>query len=253
MSLCRDCIQGVRHEGTAQGTWEVIGGIRSYVATPAGDYPKDTVILFVTDVFGPDLINAQLLADDFALNNNLKTVIPDIYNGDPIPPEALSPGASPPFDLMGWLGKHGADVTRPPLDKVIAALKEEGVTTFAGNGYCLGARYVVDLAYDHLVKVVVLNHPTLLKNPEDLEKLRDVATAPILINSCPIDTQFTLEFQAKADEILGDGKYAPGYKREYWEGCTHGFTIRGDLNDPLFKAGKEGAFKAAVEWFGAHL
>ena len=32
----------------------------SYVAVPEGDYPKDTVILFCTDVFGPQLINAQV-------------------------------------------------------------------------------------------------------------------------------------------------------------------------------------------------
>ena len=36
-------------------------------------------------------------------------------------------------------------------------------------------------------------------------------------------------FRKKADEIFGDGKYAPGYYRTYWEGCTHGFTVRGDM------------------------
>ena len=40
---------------------------------------------------------------------------------------------------------------------------------------------------------------------------------------------FPLEAQAKADELLGDGKFAPGYKRPYWEGCTHGFAVRGDM------------------------
>lgn len=29
--------------------------------------------------------------------------------------------------------------------------------------------------------------------------------------------------------MLGNGQYEPGYKRTYWEGCTHGFTVRGDL------------------------
>lgn len=40
---------------------------------------------------------------------------------------------------------------------------------------------------------------------------------------------FGLEAQAKADEILGGGKFAPGYERTYWEGCTHGFAVRGDM------------------------
>jgi hypothetical protein len=42
------------------GKWEKIGGIDAYVATPTVDYPKDQVILYLTDVFGAPLINAQV-------------------------------------------------------------------------------------------------------------------------------------------------------------------------------------------------
>lgn len=72
--------------------------------------------------------------------------------------------------------------------------------------------------------------------------------APLLVNSCTVDVQFPLEAQEQADNILGDGKFAPGYKRIYFEGCTHGFAVRGDMSDPKTKAGKEGSFKATVEW-----
>ena len=47
-----------------------------------------------------------------------------------------------------------------------------------------------------------------------------------------------------------------GYKREHFEGCSHGFAVRGDMSDPKVKAGKEGtegAFKAAVEWIREHV
>jgi hypothetical protein len=64
---------------------------------------------------------------------------------------------------------------------------------------------------------------------------------------------FPAESQAKADEILGNGKFAPGYERKYFPGCTHGFAVRGDMSNPLIKAGKEGSFKATVEFFLAHL
>ncbi|KAG6824248.1 hypothetical protein H0H93_002311, partial [Arthromyces matolae] len=113
------------------------------------------------------------------------------------------------------------------------------------------ARYVFDLAFEGLIQVSIGSHPSLLKVPEDLEKYRDVAKAPLLLNTCTVDTQYPLESQAKGDEILG--KFAHGYKREYFEGCTHGFAVRGDLSDPKVKAGKEGAFKASVEWIRAHL
>ena len=75
--------------------------------------------------------------------------------------------------------------------------------------------------------------------------------APLLINSCTTDSQFPLESSAKADEIFAG--FAPGYKREYFEGLTHGFAVRGDMSDPVAKAGKEGAFKSAVDWFIAKL
>lgn len=78
MSFCKDCITGVRFEGTAEGTRlpaeicfigspftslgkiEEFGGVRCYVATPTVDYPKDKVVLLLTDVFGIDLINPQV-------------------------------------------------------------------------------------------------------------------------------------------------------------------------------------------------
>jgi len=251
MSFCKDCISGVTHEGIPEGTLTKIGGVDVYVATPTIDYPKDKVVLFLTDAFGLPLVNNKLLADDFA-RNGFKTIILDYFTGDPVPVEALSGGA-PSFDFATWIGKHGAEQTRPLVDKVIAALKEEGVTTFGATGYCFGGRYTFDLAFDNIIKVAVVSHPSLLKTPDDLEKYASIAKAPLLINSCTIDEQFPLTAQAKADEILGDGKFTPGYKREYWDGCTHGFAVRGDLSDPKVKAGKEGSFKATVEWFIKYL
>jgi len=202
----------------------------------------------LTDVFGARLINSQLLADSFA-ENGFKTVVPDYLHGDPIPSDVLSPGGIPggTFDLQAWLGKHGVEKTRPPLDKVIAALKEEGVTSFGATGYCFAARYIFDLAFENITKVSVVAHPSFLKVPEDLEKYAAVSKAPLLINSCEVDVQFPSESQKKADEIFA--KFEPGYKRNYYDGCTHGFAVRGDLSDPKVKAGKEGAFKESLEWF----
>ncbi|EMD39183.1 hypothetical protein CERSUDRAFT_112857 [Gelatoporia subvermispora B] len=249
MSLCKHCVSGVRHEGSAEGKIETIGGIESYVATPTVDYPKDKVLLVFTDILGIHFNNTQLIADDFA-RNGFKTIVPDILAGEPIPEEALDSGK---FDVAAWIGRHQVDVYRPIIDKVIAALKEQGITTFATTGFCYGARPAFDLAFENITAVTVVNHPSLLQVPADLEKYRDLAKAPILINSCEIDPQFPKEAQEKADGILGGGKFAPGYERTYWDGCTHGFAIRGDLSNPKVKTGKEGAFKASVEFLIKHL
>lgn len=61
--------------------------------------------------------------------------MPDIIKGDPV---SLGDFSSGKFDLMGWLGKHGNEVTRPEIDKVIEHLKGQGVQKFAAIGYCFG-------------------------------------------------------------------------------------------------------------------
>nr|GAT51396.1 dienelactone hydrolase endo-1,3,1,4-beta-D-glucanase [Mycena chlorophos] len=261
MSSCKDCIKGVTHEGTPTGKIEQIGGVECYVATPEIDYPKDKAVLLLTDGFGIALNNNKLLADDYAVNG-FKTVIPDYLNGDPVPADAMDPGKT--FDFATWLGSHRTAQTRAPLDKVIAALKAEGIVSFAAVGYCFGARYVFDLAFENVIKVAATAHPSQLKVPDDFEKYKATAKAPLLVNSCTYDTEFPPEVHAKADEAM-EG-FAAGYKRPYWEGCTHGFAVRGDLSDPKVhshllawsafihdafkvKAGKEGAFKETVEWF----
>ncbi|KAF8207967.1 dienelactone hydrolase endo-1,3,1,4-beta-D-glucanase [Mycena galopus ATCC 62051] len=245
MSFCKDCVKGVTHNGIAEGNLDIIGGIECYVATPAVDYPKDKVVLFLTDACGLPLINNKLLADDYA-RNGFKTIAPDLFHGDPIPTNVLDPGVI--FDIMGWFNNgHDQAHTRPIIDKVIAALKADGVTTFAAVGYCFGGRYVFDLAFDNIIVASATAHPSFLHVPADLEKYAAVSKAPLLINSCTDDEQFPLAAQAKADEIFAG--FAPGYKREYFDGCTHGFAVRGDLSDPKVKAGMEGAFKATIKWF----
>ncbi|KAJ3552982.1 hypothetical protein NM688_g3861 [Phlebia brevispora] len=233
--LCDACFSGVRHEGEPEGVMEKIGGIDCYVATPKGDYPKDKVILFLTDVFGIPLINNRLLADDFA-RNGIKTIIPDILNGDARSEFTIS---DPTFDRKTWVAAHGPESWMPVVDKVVVALTESGVTRIGTTGYCFGAPPALYLAFKNESHVTVLAHPSRLQVPEDLEKYRDLSKAPLLINSCEVDPAFPQEAQAISDEIFGGGKFAPGYERTYWDGCTHGFAVRGDLSNPKIKAGKE--------------
>ncbi|GBE86617.1 Protein AIM2 [Sparassis crispa] len=249
MSMCADCFRGVRHEGEPEGKIEQIGGIECYVATPSVDYAKDKVILFLTDAFGIPLINNRLLADDFA-RNGFKTIIPDLFNGDPIDAAAFE---SPGFDFLPWVAKHPPIATSAIVEKVVKVLTESGVTRIGTTSYCFGAQAAFYLARANISRVTVLSHPSALDVPADLESYHAKSKAPLLINSCEVDPQFGPDRQAVADEIFGSGKFAPGYQRTYWEGCVHGFAVRGDLSDPKVKAGKEGSFKATVEFFAKYL
>ncbi|TFK69288.1 chlorocatechol-degradation protein [Pluteus cervinus] len=251
MSLCANCVKGYLYEGTPTGKWEKIGGVDCYVATPDPHkhlWPHK-VVLYLPDVFGAQLINSQLLADNFA-SQGFKTIVVDYFGGDPIPADGLDPGST--FDTGAWFARHPAETARPYLDSVISALKKQGIKELGGTGYCYGGRMVFDLAFANAIQVAVASHPSLLQNPTDLNRYLNESKAPLLINSAEFDTSFTPEFQTKADELLGGGKFPPGYLRTFWPGCSHGFAVRGDLSDPLVKAGQEGAFKAAVDWFRAY-
>jgi len=247
MSCCKNCTRGVRTEAIPEGTYEDINGIKTYLVTPKTDHPKDRAVLFVPDVFGFDFVNNTGLADNFA-RKGFKVYSPDLFEGDPVPPDALNPGSG--FDLKKWLPNHSPEHTGNRLRKVIEGLKEQGITAFGATGYCYGARLVFDFAFEGLIHVAVVAHPSLLKE-QDLDIYVKKSKAPLLINSCEFDDAFPPSLGEIADEKFAN--FAPGYHRAYFEGVRHGFASRGDTSTPEVKTAKEGAFDNSAEWFDKYL
>ncbi|KAF8480350.1 alpha/beta-hydrolase [Russula ochroleuca] len=246
MSFCKDCISGVRYEGTAEGTYEEINGIKTYVATPTVDYPKEKAVIYLTDVFGLELPNNRLLADDFA-RNGFKVYAPELFEGDPVAQDAFTTGT---FDLASWVTKHTPEHTGKRVRKVIEGLKGKGITVYGATGYCYGARLTFDLAFENIIHTAVVAHPSLFK-PEDLDTYVEKSKVPLLINSCDDDDMFPKSLGEAADKKFAS--FAPGYHRNYYEGASHGFAVRGDLSKPTVKAAKEGAFKESVQWLIKYL
>lgn len=96
------------------------------------------------------------------------------------------------WDLEAWFPLHNPYI-RSRLDEVVKAMKEQGITKLGAVGYCLGgalifyssesrrwingvahsvavytARYVFDCAFDKVVDVAVVTHPSQLQI-QDLE------------------------------------------------------------------------------------
>lgn len=97
---------------------------------------KDTAILFLPDVIGI-WQNSQLMADQYAANGYY-TLIPDLFNGDP-----LSLNRHEGFDFMAWMTKgtggnnpHTPEAVDPIVEKSIAWLKEQGFKKIGSVGYC---------------------------------------------------------------------------------------------------------------------
>jgi dienelactone hydrolase len=142
--------------------------VKSYVSYPKDKSTKNT-ILFLPDAFGLEFVNNKLLADDFARAGYF-TVIPDIFNGDPVPFEHLiSPGSKGPIDIMAWVGTHPIDSVDPIVEKTIKGLKSLGAENIGAVGYCFGAKYVVRfLAQGRGVDAGFIAHPSFV-SAEELE------------------------------------------------------------------------------------
>ncbi|BGP20500.1 hypothetical protein JCM10213_007657 [Rhodosporidiobolus nylandii] len=244
MSLGSCCVSGYIHDGTPAGKFEELNGVKTYVALPSGDYDKTKALLFLTDIFGTELPNGQLLADSFA-KNGIPVYMPDILRGEPIAKEDLNSGK---VDLMAWLGKHTQDYTRPVIDQTVEALKAQGVKEFAAIGYCFGGRYVVDLVFSETIKVGIVAHPSLLEVPKDIEELNKKPAYFLWLNALQ-DYMHTAEKQQQTREIL---KENPRHKHLDFEG-GHGFAIRGDPNDEVERKEADRAFDESTKFIKEHL
>jgi hypothetical protein len=59
------CVSGHLHEGTLEGSQQTLHGLPTYVAEAKGDAKKaGTTVVFLTDIFGFELKNTRLLADE---------------------------------------------------------------------------------------------------------------------------------------------------------------------------------------------
>lgn len=170
---------------------------------------------------------------------------------------------------MKWFPTHGPAQTRPALDKTIAYAKEQGFTSLAAVGYCFGARYTFDLAYEGKIKVGAVNHPSLIQ-PEDLEKLSKL-DFPMLFNVRAYDdfaASILLTFRSTPSQTCGEDPQMPKqkieladklmqgketYKRNHWENSRHGFSVRSDFSKPENVKAHNEAFQACYEWIAAKL
>jgi len=96
-------------------------------------------------------------------------------------------------------------------------------------------------------------HPAGITVPDDLDAILEKSKVPLLFNACETDKTWPKESQDAAEATLGGGKYAPGWKQNYYPGCTHGFATRGDTSVPAIKFGKENAFEETCRWFKQYL
>ena len=129
--------------GEPTGTITKIGTIETYIAEPKGQtIHKETAILYLTDAFGI-WQNSKLIADQYAANG-YHTIIPDLFNGDP-----LNVDRPAGFDFPAWMQKgttgdnpHTTAETDLIVEKALEYLKGKGYKKIGAVGYCWVSTYL---------------------------------------------------------------------------------------------------------------
>lgn len=234
------CTRGVLHNGTPTGSVEKIGSIDTYIARPAT--PSDKAILLFTDIFGL-YNNVKLIADAFAKRGYL-TIVPDLFNDDAVPPDALEGGK---FDLPAWLAKHPTTAIDSIKDIVLKHIKTElKIKRLGSVGYCFGGKYVVRDLKDGVLDVGYIAHPSFVT----VEELSAI-TGPLSIAAAETDTIFTPELRHESEKILA--KLGVPYQLNLYGSVTHGFAVRADLSISKVRFAADQAFEQAVTWFDTWL
>lgn len=222
------------HEGTAAGKHETVFGLDTYVT--GADKSDSRVIVILTDIYGHKFNNTLLVADEFA-KAGYKVFIPDILKGDPI--------VGPITDFPAWLSRHTNEITRPIVDEFLKSLREQvGESAFIGVvGYCFGAKYTIQhLAEDGLATVGAIAHPSFVA----IEEVAAIKK-PLVISAAEIDPIFTTELRHETEAKLAEIKAR--YQLTLFSGVEHGFSIKGDINDPVVRYAKEKTLSDQLQWF----
>lgn len=243
-------------DGEPVGKMVDIEGTNTYVTLPKNgpQRPKEA-LLFLTDIFGVQLVNSRLLADQFA-SKGIATFIPDYLFGDPVPVDMTG------FNLTAWQQRHTEAITTPFLLNAIKGLRKQGVRRFAATGYCFGGLYVLRLTQNNTIVAGTTAHPSALNVPEDFLLVRSQSHVPLQIHSAELDTALTQALAATVDDVMhgtGDftdlgGPYKFGYQRINHLGVGHGFAVRpANASDPVQIEAMQEAFEEAAAFVRRHL
>ncbi|KAK1756320.1 protein AIM2 [Echria macrotheca] len=234
----------VQHDGFPRGINETHNGIKIYVSKPEdasirGKANAAKAIVYLTDVFGIELVQNRLLADSFARAGYL-TVAPDLFNGSLATTDINVPG----FDTAAFLAAHGPNVTDPIIAKTIDYLRTTlGIKKIGLTGYCFGGRYAFRfISAGKGGDAAFAAHPSLLENGE-IEAIK----GPAAVAAAETDGLMPPARRAEIEAELA--KAGQAYQLSLYSGTQHGFGVRVNVTDPLQKFGKEGAFLQAVRWF----
>ncbi|KAG7192151.1 uncharacterized protein KQ657_002516 [Scheffersomyces spartinae] len=235
------CKTGFFRTGNPQGSVKEVFGLASYVV--GEEFNSDRVLVIITDIFGKDIHNTQLVADELSKNGKYQVYVPEIFGGDPYLIDDSR-------DLMEWVGGK-LPLIGPLIKEYLTKLNAELKPKFIGGvGYCFGAKFVVpQMAKDGFFSAGAIAHPSFVSEEE-----LGAIVKPLLISACYTDKIFTTELRAKSEEILNklSEDIDLDWRLNLFPKVVHGFAVRGDISNRDVRYAMESTIKDQLEWFARY-
>ena len=236
-----------------------------------------------SDIFGIPLPNNRLIADAYAKSSEYLVYLPDFFKGDPvglkvadllIPADAASQStfgkytgilASAPSFVM-WMTRHKVGPTHKTCMDFLEALRRATPNTqkIGMVGMCWGGRYAIraaqeanmieiDGAKKSLVDAVVALHPSNMVLPDDIKGL----VVPVTFGWGVEDSAVSFENKAKVEDFYAKaekaGEKVPEMEHKAYKPGRHGFSVRGNPDDPQERKCLEDSEAQVLDWFKRHL
>ncbi|KAH6716413.1 esterase/lipase [Leptodontidium sp. MPI-SDFR-AT-0119] len=245
------CTRGFKHEGEGRGRMVNVGDVEAYAVEPESESASNGYgVVYLTDVIGHKLVNAHLLADQYA-DNGYVALIPDLFDGDGVPINYDHATFSFERWRSGEFGANKTPHTTPVIDPIVDACIESLRNKYkckkiALVGYCFGAKYTVRFLADDRVSVGFIAHPADIQK-EELEAIKK----PLALAAAETDDVFSTNLRHESEESLK--KTGVDYQINLYSGVVHGFAVRCDLKQRNQKFAKESAMNQALHWLEHHL
>ncbi|KAF9874677.1 dienelactone hydrolase family protein [Colletotrichum karsti] len=228
-----------------KGTYENIGGLKTYVTGPPS---ARNAIVVLYDIFG---FQSQVLqgADILALsdkNNPYRVFMPDFFEGKAADISWYPPTTEKHRDALGNFFSNTGNPAKAAgrLPGIVEAVKKSNssIENVFALGMCWGAKPVTLCSGENTgFKAIVLAHPAML-DPEDATK---VAVPTCVLASQDEDAATVSAFQANLR--------VPNHVHSFNDQVHGWMAARGDLEDPNVREKYRHGYQMLLDFFSRHL
>ncbi|KAI5896799.1 alpha/beta-hydrolase [Schizophyllum commune H4-8] len=267
---CPNCVRGVVLPGEPKGVMRSASDLTvdAYLASPkpAAEQwaPSTHAIVLLTDIFGLNLVNSKIMADRFSQELGCDVWVPNLFvPGPPLGADEIELPDRAGVKISWWtyLKFFWILITRLPTvfrnkpskaaaraTQFIERIRGEYKYTHVGAvGYCYGGSVLYQVAATKLIESAVIAHPGGYKD-DQLKAIRVPVSWALAEDDDNIKQKQIDHAEALFAERKGKDNYVD-YEFKVYPGTAHGFAARPNLAYPEVKAGFEGAFEQAVQWF----